>query len=379
VIGGQPLRVLMTSTSYPRNAADWRGVFIRCLAQSLARHENIQLDVWAPPGELPRGARAAMLPAEGAWLSRMMDAGGISHMLRNKRAVNLFAPLVLLRMLRAVFRREDAVSVYHINWLQCALPLPDNRVPALISVLGNDMKLLRLPLMRSLLRRVMRQRKVAICPNADWMRIPLETAFGDLAPVIPVAFGVDPLWYTIQRSPSLDVPIWLAVTRLTADKLGPLFEWSAPLFQSSNRQLHLFGPMQEPTKMPDWINYHGAASPEQLAHGWFPRACGLITLSRHAEGRPQVMLEAMAAGLPIVASRMAAHAAIVVDGETGALCDSAQTYADALQTLEDAGINLRFGMAARRRAQKEIGTWDDCADGYVDIYRQLLGTATHDR
>jgi glycosyltransferase involved in cell wall biosynthesis len=136
--------------------------------------------------------------------------------------------------------------------------------------------------------------------------------------------------------------------------------------------------MQEPTKIPRWINYHGAASPEQLAHEWFPRACGLITLSRHAEGRPQVMLEAMAAGLPVLALRTSAHAALVVDGETGALCDSAQTYADALQALEDADINQRFGMAARRWAQKEIGTWDDCADRYIGIYRQLLGTAAHD-
>jgi glycosyltransferase involved in cell wall biosynthesis len=379
VIESPPLRVLMTSTSYPRDAADWRGVFIRHLAQALVRQQNIQLHIWAPPGELPHGAKATMLPAECAWLTRVMDAGGISHMLRNKRAVNLFAPLILLRMLRAVFRRETAVNVYHINWLQCALPLPDNRVPALISVLGNDMKLLRLPLMRRLLRRVMRQRKVAICPNAVWMRAPLETSFGDLAAVIPVAFGVDPVWYSIQRLASSDKPIWLAVTRLTADKLGPLLEWSAPLFRDGNRQLHLFGPMQEMIKIPDWIHYHGAASPEQLAHEWFPRACGLITLSEHAEGRPQVMLEAMAAGLPILASRTPAHAAIVIDGETGALCDSPQTYADALQTLEDAPLNQRYGIAARSRAKEQIGTWDDCAERYFRVYRQLLGNGTHDR
>jgi len=379
VIEGQPLRVLMTSTSYPRDAADWRGVFIRHLAQALAHQQNIRLAVWAPPGELPVGVNAATLPDETEWLARLMADGGISHLMRHRRWRALFTALKLLRMLGAAYRRRAAVDIYHINWLQCALPLPDNRVPALVSVLGNDLKLLRLPLMRRLLRRVMRQRNVAICPNADWMHAPLENAFGDLAPVIPVAFGVDSMWYAIQRSPNLDIPLWLAVTRITVDKLGPLFEWSEPLFRNGTRQLHLFGPMQEPTCVPDWIHYHGAAAPEQLAREWFPRACGLITLSQHAEGRPQVMLEAMAAGLPILASRMPAHAAIVVDGETGALCDSASTYADALQALEDAGINQRFGTAARRWAQQEIGTWDDCADRYISIYRRLLGNAPHDR
>jgi len=371
------MRVLMTSTSYPADAADWRGIFIRHLAAALGRTQSVELRLWAPPGELPADVDAAMLPAEGAWLAHLMDAGGISHMLRNKRPANLFAPLTLLRKLRAVFRREDAVDVYHINWLQCALPLPNNRVPALISVLGNDMKLLRLPLMRLLLRRVLRHRKVAICPNADWMQAPLAEAFGDLAPVIPIAFGVDPIWYAIKRSPNWDKPIWLAVTRLSAEKLGPIFEWSEPLFRDGNRQLHLFGPMQETTGVPAWIHYHGAASPADLATEWFPKACALITLSRHAEGRPQVMLEAMAAGLPIVASRMPAHAASVFDGKTGALCDSPQTYANALQALEEAATNLRFGVAARCWAKEHIGTWGECARRYVDVYRYLIGNDTH--
>jgi len=232
--------------------------------------------------------------------------------------------------------------------------------------------------MRCLLRRVMRHRKVAICPNADWMRAPLEAAFGDLAPVIPVSFGIDPRWFTIERVPSSGKPLWLAVTRVTANKLGPLFEWSEALFHNGVRELHLVGPMQEEIDLPEWVHYHGPASPEELASEWFPRACGLITLSRHAEGRPQVMLEAMAAGLPIVASHTPAHVTIVSPGETGVLCHDTQTYADALGILEDAAANRRFGTAARQWANAQIGTWDDCASRYKSVYRQLLESEKSD-
>ncbi len=261
---------------------------------------------------------------------------------------------------------------YHINWLQCALPLPDNGLPALISVLGNDLALLRLPLMRSLLRRVMRRRRVAICPNAGWMSAPLEAAFGDLAEITPVTFGIDARWYDIEREPRFDPRIWLAVTRLTNDKLGPLFEWSATLFGNSQRELHLFGPMQEQIVVPPWVRYHGAATPEQLAAEWFPRAAGLITLSRHAEGRPQVMLEAMAAGLPIIASNMPAHASVVREGATGFLCGSSEEYALAMTRLDDAQTNAAFGIAARKVARDEYGTWDDCAQRYLQIHHRLL-------
>src|SRR3546814_20018551 len=61
------------------------------------------------------------------------------------------------------------------------------------------------------------------------------------------------------------------------------------------RSLHLYGPMEEEVELPGWVHYHGPASPRLLADEVFPAARGLITLSQHAEGRPQVLLEAMAA------------------------------------------------------------------------------------
>lgn len=367
------MKVLMVSTSYPRDSVDWRGVFMFHIAAALARQDDVELMLWAPPGELPPKVTFATSESQSHWLLRLMEEGGISHQMRTRPLVGLRNAAMLLRMLRRAYRQE-LTDLYHINWLQCALPLPNDNKPALLTVLGNDMKLLRLPFMRAALRRVMRSRNTAICPNASWMEQPLRAMFGDVAKVVPVPFGIDPSWYAIRRELDQTQPKrWLAVTRLTADKLGALFEWSEPLF-GQGRELHLFGPMQENISVPPWVRYHGSATPEQLANEWFPRASGLVTLSRHAEGRPQVMLEAMAAGLPIIASRMPAHADIVSDGVTGALCDSPAEYAAALIALEDQCTNGRIGNAAREWVLREIGTWDDCANRYVTIYRELLGS-----
>lgn len=368
------MHVLLLSTSYPRDVADWRGAFIRRVVEALAQSDDVQLSVWAPPGELPASVVDATTPDESTWLARLMSAGGISHLVRQGGPHALLAPFKLLRMLASTYRRQTDADIYHVNWLQCALPLPDNGKPLLITVLGNDLKLLRLPFMRQLLRRTMRRHRVAICPNAEWMQAPLQEAFGDIADVIPVSFGIEDRWYAIERQLSTSQPKrWLAVTRLTADKLGPLFEWSKYVFAGDTRELHLFGPMQESIDIPDWVHYHGAASPDQLASQWFPSAYGLVTLSRHAEGRPQVMLEAMASSMPIIASAMPAHATLVEPGVTGMLCDSAETYHQALEHLEDDSTNLRLGEAARQLATSRFGTWGDCAQRYVGIYRRLLG------
>lgn len=349
---------------------------MRHLVAGLARVSSIKLSVWAPPGDLPEQVELAVSSADGQWLAQLMAAGGISHLMRSGGWRAWFASVRLLRMIAASYRNSPDIDVYHINWLQCALPLPNNHKPALVTVLGNDLNLLKLPFMRYLLRRVMKQRRVVVCPNADWMQATLHKAFGDVAEIQPVSFGIDPCWYAVNRQVHDDgAPHrWLAVTRLTANKLGPLFEWSNGFFRDGSRELHLFGPMQEGIDVPSWVHYHGSATPEQLAGEWFPQACGLITLSRHAEGRPQVMLEAMASGLPIIASNTPAHASIVFDGETGRLCDSVESYGAALRELEDGRINRSFGDAARRWVTCEVGTWDNCAGRYAEIYRRLLGT-----
>jgi hypothetical protein len=362
--------VLLVATSYPSDLGDWKGVFIRHIASALARLSNVHLTIWAPPGPVPDGSAFVTTPGDRRWLARLMNAGGIAHLMRSKGILGLTAPLQMVSRLAACYRRERA-DIYHINWLQCAIPLPRNGIPALVTVLGNDLKLLRSPLVKMLVRRSMKGRRVAICPNAEWMADTLNNAFGDLATISPVSFGIDAGWYRVTRALPA-VPIWIAVTRLTIDKLGALFAWSEPLFRGTGRELHLLGPNQETLSIPDWVHYHGAATPEQLARDWFPVAQGLITLSAHAEGRPQVMLEAMAAGLPIVASDMPAHDSIVQNGVTGYICADPESYKAAIGALEVPASNQSFSVASRSWASREYGTWDDCANRYRAVYDQLL-------
>ena len=155
--------------------------------------------------------------------------------------------------------------------------------------------------------------------------------------------------------------------------MGNLFEWSAPWFVGQDRELHLFGPMQEDIQVPSWVHYHGPVAPDELMAKWFPQAAGLITLSRHAEGRPQVMLEAMAAGLPIVASNIQAHLDFLRHGETAWICADADQYRKGLEYLEDDSRNYAIGHAARCWVSEAVGTWDDCASRYAELYRELEG------
>lgn len=367
------LNVLMASTSYPENAQDWRGRFIANLAAALALRECITLSLWAPPGELPENVIAATTPDDARWLSRLSQQGGIAHLIRNRRVFAAVSVVQLLARLGRAYRHQPA-DVCHVNWLQNALPLWGTRTPALITVLGSDFGLLRLPGMKTALRAVLRQRRTILAPNAEWMRPELERSFGDLAEIRPIPFGVDNPWFTVVRRPPKEIRHWLAITRLTRNKIGDLFDWGEGLF-GQNRVLHLFGPMQEKMVLPHWVQYHGPTHPAELLQTWFPQACGLITLSRHDEGRPQVMLEAMAAGLPVIASDLPAHRDIVLHRQTGWLSTTRDDLRQGLDWLEEPSNNLITGEAAHAWIKESIGTWDDCADRYAAAYQQLLESA----
>lgn len=369
------MHVLMSSTSYPENPQDWRARFIASMATALARYDNIDLSLWAPPGELPDAVRSVSTPQDARWLGNLAQRGGIAHLLRTRRALAAGTVISLLLRLGRAYRRHPA-DVAHVNWLQNALPLWGTRTPALITVLGSDFALLRLPGMTALLRAMLSQRRAILAPNADWMRPALEKAFGDLAEIRPIAFGVDDAWFQVVRqSPADQTQHWLAVTRLTNHKIGDLFDWGEGLF-SEARQLHLFGPMQEQVEIPGWVNYHGPTHPAELLQNWFPKATGLVTLSRHDEGRPQVMLEAMAAGLPVLASSLPAHNDMLQHRQTGWLTDSRDDLRQGLDWLEDPAHNQATGQAARAWVKDKIGTWDDCASHYAAAYRNLLEQKT---
>jgi hypothetical protein len=366
---GSPIRVLVVSTSYPETPRDWRGRFIADMVQHLAERPDLEVSLWAPPGDRPDNVVDACTGEDRLWLSELSRRGGIAQRLRSGGIAAVGAAGGLLRRLHRAYRRDPTIGVAHVNWLQNALPLWRTRIPAMVTVLGSDFGMLRLPGMGAALRSVFRQRRCVLAPNAEWMAEPLRRAFGTVATVTPIPFGIADPWFSIGRR-SEGSRKWVAVARVTRAKLGTLLEWGNGRF-SGSRELHLFGPMQEQVALPDWVVYHGAADPEQLKERWFPEACGLVTLSSHDEGRPQVVLEAMAAGVPVLVSDLPAHRDVVAHGKTGWIATDPASFEEGLRQLENPATNERIAREARHWARTAIGTWADCAERYAHAYATL--------
>ncbi len=104
--------------------------------------------------------------------------------------------------------------------------------------------------------------------------------------------------------------------------------------------------------------------------------CDALVLASTLEATPYVLVEAMAAGLPVVASGIFGIPEMVRDGETGILIDprSREDIARGIAALAaDRARGARMGAAGRKRYE-EMFRIERCVDETQAIYRELLST-----
>jgi sugar transferase (PEP-CTERM/EpsH1 system associated) len=104
------------------------------------------------------------------------------------------------------------------------------------------------------------------------------------------------------------------------------------------------------------------------------RSMDVFALSSRVEGISNTILEAMASGLPVVATRVGGNGELVEEGVTGTLVAprDPEALAGALERyVESERLRRDQGRAARSRAEKEFGLGTMVAR-YVDVYDAVL-------
>ena len=123
---------------------------------------------------------------------------------------------------------------------------------------------------------------------------------------------------------------------------------------------------------PDRVRFSGHLAGEELVDAYHRST--VVALPSGNESFGMSLAEAMACGLPVVASRTGGIPDVVTDGETGLLVTHGDVVelSDALRrVVEDPSLAARLGSAGRRRVESEFG-WDARARATDDVFATTL-------
>lgn len=123
--------------------------------------------------------------------------------------------------------------------------------------------------------------------------------------------------------------------------------------------------------------------PHGAVNGYWNAADVVVVPAVHdqrgnVDGLPNMLLEAMSAGRPIVASRIAGIPQVITDGEHGLLvpeADPAALAAALIRLLDDRALAARLGHAARARVEQEL-RWPHIAARFEAGYQRARDELT---
>jgi len=208
----------------------------------------------------------------------------------------------------------------------------------------------------------------------------LRLIYNGIGPAAPATKMRDQLLAELKLPP--DARLIGAVGRLWPQKRLKDLIWATDLLQVIRNDVHLLvvgdGPQRAALEryarlchVNNRVHFLGSRHdvPELMHH------FDLLWLASSYEGLPNVVMEAMAAAVPVVASDIAGNRELVVHGETGYLVplgDRAGYGRYAHKILEDATLRQRLGRAGQQRVGRDF-TVEAMVAGHAALYRELLG------
>lgn len=171
-------------------------------------------------------------------------------------------------------------------------------------------------------------------------------------------------------------PLMLFVGRLDPQK-APfvlLEAFKRLIARHADWQLLLVGDGPIRSSMTDWVAEHGLGPSVRFA-GWRPdvpellKTADVLVLPSLWEGMPNIVLESMASGLPVVVSRVEGTEELIRDGETGLLVTPGSVE-ELERQIEKVLLDRDFSLTLSTAAQQTVLT-DFTIEAMVESYKQL--------
>jgi glycosyltransferase involved in cell wall biosynthesis len=400
------MKVLFITSAYPTHPDDARGIFIHRLARELC-HQGIQVTVIAPGA--PYASKKEEIDAVNVhrvkyWIQRWQylatDLSGIVPNLKQRPWLLCQIPPLIAALTWRAVQLAISFDVIHAHWIYPAgiagvVAAKTRKIPFVVTSHGGDLNLARhsrgLSFMSS---RVSLASDECVGVSRDLCE--QFVSFGvSRERVTLIPYGVD----NVGAAPIQTSQHKRELERFkTFDGFRILYIGSLNYRKSVETLIEAYGILERrgyplmcaivgsgPSKdnLGKTVREHSYENicfvdpvPPSAVAGWMEAAHNLVLPSR-SEGRPVVVLEAMAMGLPVVASDIPGTRELVRDRETGLLFrpgDSEHLASCIEQLIKDARLRQQMGQRAQEYIESDGLKTAEIARRYIALYERVIGS-----
>ena len=388
------MRILFLTTSYPSHAYPSSGIFVHALATSLQALGH-KVTVITPADDTQAGTETyENITVQRVWYAPAClrtlahRPGGMLNAIKSRPSALMLFPLLMIAMLLTTLRVQNQYDILHCHWLVsgCIGVLANARKhrKVLLTIRGEEISLVST---RPLLARVVAwifQHVHAITTVSPFLS-QTTRAFANYhkvpCPVHTIENGVHSTFFALPFPPQDQHVHIVYLGSLIPRKRVTTLVQACVLAQAQGAQLQLaiFGDGPERATIQTLIEHHKATDSITLKPPIAPHDVPDVLQHYHclalfsaAEGRPNVVIEAMAAGRVILATDLPGIVELLGDTECGyvAPVDDVQALSRMIvQACAAPAVLQDMGIQARERIRQLELTWENTACKYARLYQ----------
>lgn len=382
-------RLLVISTSYPLHEDSVSGIFVRRLNRALNKY--FEISVLCPDSAdsveqvNEEVLRVRYAPRKFQLLAHRQ--GGIPVAIRENKLLILLVPFLLLLMFIGIGRHirsfDSVVAHWSVSGALAGLWCRIFSKPLICVMHGSDAHSIRSSFVNRIFASITLRFSDRVIGVSEAICLSLRTEFPQFADKIEfVPNGIDSTLLSLNR-PKLDAPVIVTVANLNPKKgVQDLIEAFARLPMRDSTPLVVIGDgpqrtaltqLAEQRGVSSQVRFMGTVPPHEIQNHLMK--ANIFVLASYSEGRPSVILEAMATGMAIITTRLPGIQELVSENINGCLFDpgDVESLAAHLTRLINAENTIcELGRAARETISAGNLTWENSACQYQKMIGELL-------
>jgi len=391
------IKAVVLTTSFPLSGKSVSGVFVKRLVDALS--PRIDVEVLTPCSKSPITMQSdgeyelrCFRYAPRRWQILAHLPGGIPVALHQSRLVILLVPFFLGAMFVETVRASRNADIVHANWsisgFIAGLACRFTRKPMITTLRGEDVSRAEASRLYRLFLWVCMRYGCRVVAVGSAMGQRLRAMFPDYAEkVVVVPNGVSPRLLSINADKSsrerrTELRVLTVGSLIPRKGIDTVIKAIADISDSTGVYLTVVGDgvdrhrLQSLAKeegVEEKVQFVGEFDPDRVVE--FYDFSDVFVLASYSEGRPNVLMEAMAAALPVIASEIDGVKELVTANETGLLFQPGDVNELAKQLLRvSRDIEFRERLACRARqfiVEKRL-LWSSTGEGYEEVYQDVL-------